>query len=527
LGLLVEHGRDTPKSDNEGAELFFDSLREAMRGAEFDNESFAEEVGYFLQMIREDRLQIRKTLEPNHAKLYIFNLKEEHKLLKERIFITGSSNLTKAGLINQREFNVEIGDYGTEAAEKFFDELWEDAIEITEVKDLKSRLLQIFTDETLVAEVTPYEAYALVVQKYAQLQEEKEVPASALDVLEEAGYTPFRYQLDAVRQGLSILETHNGVIVADVVGLGKSIIASLLGKSLGQRGMVICPPGLIGDKNMSSGWRKYVNDFKLERWEVRSCGDLELIAEFVSEQGRDIETVVIDEAHRFRNQDSKHYELLSRICRNRKVILLTATPFNNSPGDIFSLLKLFTIPGKSTLTLTDDLDLRFAVYRSIFRRLSYIRKNYNSPDPQKRARAEAEYATFLRRNLHHTQGDRSFNTEGELEIPEAALEELLVNMLVHRNYFISAPHKLFIFDSRVEIVSPGCLPNSLTVEQVKSGSSIPRNPILHGLASRISPYRGIATGIRRALRLYPRIEIENSIERNELRIVLTRTREGG
>lgn len=129
---------------------------------------------------------------------------------------------------------------------------------------------------------------------------------------------------------------------------------------------------------------------------------------------------------------------------------------------------------------------------------------------------------FLRRNLHHTQGNQSFNTEGELEIPSAALEELLVNMLVHRNYFIAAPNKLFIFDNRIEIVSPGCLPNSLTIEQVKSGSSIPRNPILHGLASRIMPYRGIGTGIRRALRLYPRIEIENSSERNELRVVLAR-----
>ena len=129
---------------------------------------------------------------------------------------------------------------------------------------------------------------------------------------------------------------------------------------------------------------------------------------------------------------------------------------------------------------------------------------------------------FLRRNLHHAQGNRPFNSEGELEIPSAALEELLVNMLVHRNYFISAPHKLFIFDNRVEIVSPGCLPNSLTVEQVKSGSSIPRNPILHGLASRIMPYRGIGTGIRRAIRLYPHIEIDNSSARNELRVVLTR-----
>lgn len=134
----------------------------------------------------------------------------------------------------------------------------------------------------------------------------------------------------------------------------------------------------------------------------------------------------------------------------------------------------------------------------------------------------AKCVAFLRRNLHHTQGDSSFNSVGHLEIPEAALEELLVNMLVHRNYFISAPHKLFIFDNRVEIVSPGCLPNSLTVDQVKAGSSIPRNPILHGLASKILPYRGIGTGIRRALRLYPNIEIENSSDRNELRVVLQR-----
>jgi len=395
LGVLVEHGRDAAKSDNEGAEQFFDSLRIALKGSEFDTQEFAEQAGFFLQMIREDRLQIRKTLEPNHAKLYLFNLKDEHRLLRERLFITGSSNLTKAGLVSQREFNVEIADYGTEVAEKFFDELWEDAIEITEVADLKMRLLQIFADETLVADVTPYEAYALVIQKYAQLQEAKEVPPSAIEVLVAAGYIPFRYQLDAVRQGLSILETHNGVIVADVVGLGKSIVASLIAKSLGQRGIIICPPGLVGDKNHTSGWKKYVSDFKLERWEVRSCGDLESITEFVGEQGRDVEVVVIDEAHRFRNQDSQHYELLSRICRNRKVILLTATPFNNSPGDIFSLLKLFTVPGKSTLTLSDDLDLRFAEYRGIFRRLSYIRKNHNSPDPKKSEQAAAYYSVLF------------------------------------------------------------------------------------------------------------------------------------
>lgn len=395
LGVLVEHGRDKNHSDNEAAEQFFDSLRQAFNGAEFDTEAFLEQVNCFLSLIRERRLEIRKTLDPNHAKLYLFNLKDEHRLLRERLFITGSSNLTRAGLVSQREFNVEIADYGTEEAEAFFDELWDDAVEITEDDSLKSRLLQIFKEETLVAEITPHEAYALVLQKYARLQAEKEVPATALETLKAAGYTPFTYQLDATRQALSVLETHNGAIIADVVGLGKSVIASLIAKSLGKRGLIICPPGLVGDKNSTSGWRKYVEDFKLERWEVRSCGDLESIAEFVQEQGRDVEVVVIDEAHRFRNQDSKHYELLSRICRNRQVLLLTATPFNNSPGDIFSLLKLFTVPGKSSLTLSDDLDQRFAEYRSIFRRLSYIRKNHDSKDPKKREKALYYYFTLF------------------------------------------------------------------------------------------------------------------------------------
>ena len=395
LGVLVEHGRDKSQSDNEAAEQFFDSLRQAFNGEEFDTEAFLQQTHFFLRLVCEGRLEIRKTLHPNHAKLYLFNLKDEHRLLRERLFITGSSNLTRAGLVSQQEFNVEISDYGTEEAEAFFDALWNEAVEITEDDGLKSRLLQIFQEETLVAEITPYEAYALVLQKYAGLHAEKEVPLTAIEALKAAGYTPFTYQLDATRQVLSLLETHNGAIIADVVGLGKSVIASLTAKSCGKRGLIICPPGLIGDKNSTSGWRKYVEDFKLERWEVRSGGDLESIAEFVQEQGSDVELVVIDEAHRFRNQDSKHYELLSRICRNRQVMLLTATPFNNSPGDIFALLKLFTVPGKSSLTLSDDLDQRFAEYRGLFRRLSFIRKNHNSKDPKKCARASAYYAELF------------------------------------------------------------------------------------------------------------------------------------
>ncbi len=388
LGTLVEYGLKEPESDAEGANRFFRSIRSVVNTAEFDTKEFHEQVEFFLAMIRKERLVIRKTLKPSHAKLYIFNFKDEHKLLREKLFVTGSSNLTRAGLVDQQEFNVEIADYGTDEAETFFDELWLDAICITEVPEFRIQLIKLFEQETLVSEITPFEAYALILKTYANLQYEKEVEPTAIELLKKNGYTPYKYQLDAVRQALSILDVHNGVIIADVVGLGKSVIASMIAKSFGKRGLIICPPGLVGDKNHESGWRKYVSDFCLERWDVRSCGDLESIADFVQNQGSDCEIIVIDEAHRFRNQDSRHYELLSRICRNRKVILLTATPFNNSPSDIFALLKLFTVPGKSTLTLTDDLDGRFTEYRNTFRRLSYIRKNADSKNDKKRSRAE-------------------------------------------------------------------------------------------------------------------------------------------
>lgn len=130
--------------------------------------------------------------------------------------------------------------------------------------------------------------------------------------------------------------------------------------------------------------------------------------------------------------------------------------------------------------------------------------------------------SFILRNLKKIQMNQPFNTEGIPEIPPEALEELLVNMLVHRNYFIAAPPKVFVFSDRIELHSPGTLPNALTVEQVKAGNSIPRNPVLHGLASKMMPYRGIGTGIRRALKLYPAIELYNEVPENRFRVVIQR-----
>jgi ATP-dependent DNA helicase RecG len=132
--------------------------------------------------------------------------------------------------------------------------------------------------------------------------------------------------------------------------------------------------------------------------------------------------------------------------------------------------------------------------------------------------------SFVKRNLRKIQISNSFNTQGEMEIPEEVFEELLANALMHRDYFVSAPIKFFIFENRVEILSPGILPNNLTVENIKSGVSNIRNPILTSFVTKnnLLPYRGMGTGVIRALKIYPEIIFLNESENNQFRVVINR-----
>lgn len=109
---------------------------------------------------------------------------------------------------------------------------------------------------------------------------------------------------------------------------------------------------------------------------------------------------------------------------------------------------------------------------------------------------------FLINNLRKIQKGQHFDTTGILEIPIIALEEALINAIVHRNYFLSSNIRIFIFDDRVEIISPGALPNTVNVESMKMGIHIERNPILVSLLKDIKgiPYRGIGTGVQRIIR---------------------------
>jgi superfamily II DNA or RNA helicase len=391
---LIECGFDgTRESKEEIINNFFQSIKISINTDVFDNKEFYEQVKFFIELINSERLLIRKTIQPNHAKLYLFKLNES-QVARKNLFITGSSNLTASGLTRQQEFNVEISDYGFEEAEKYFDKLWSEAgsIPITEDESVRKRLIEVLKKETLIKEITPFEAYALVLNMYLETYRGKTIRQSLIDLLREQGYKVYKYQMDAVSQALAIIEKHNGVIIADVVGLGKTIVACSIAFELGKRGIVIAPPGLIGNDAKTEGWKKYLEEFKLSHlgWDAFSLGDLEKVLKFVSKV-QDIEVVIMDEAHRFRNQDTKSYELLKNICRGKIVILLTATPFNNRPSDIFSLLKLFITPKKSTITLTDDLETKFRIFKSTFEKLAYIKKNANSLDHKKAKRAKIFY----------------------------------------------------------------------------------------------------------------------------------------
>lgn len=396
LQNIFEHDvQDLDLSSDEYFNDFMTSMGFAVNNVQQDTKEFYEQIHFFLDMIHQERLIIKKTKEPNHAKLYLFEMNEEERSKHnfDGYLITGSSNLTRNGLHGQQEFNVEIKDYGYEEAVAYFEELWELAIPITDIEQRKQHLINFIIHRSQAALVKPFEAYALILKTYLDLQKQKKLKPQVENLLEENGFNKFSYQLDAVNQAIGIIEENNGVVIADVVGLGKSVIASLIARNLDTKGIILCPPGLIGDYSDKTGWWGYVRNFDLNGWHVYSRGQVENLAEDFDDSG--IETVIIDEAHSFRNQDTAAYEALAQICRGKQVILLTATPFNNSPADIFSLLKLFIVPGLSTITLENNLEGLFRSYTYRFSKLSDILKNYNSNNPDKREKAEKLYTKLL------------------------------------------------------------------------------------------------------------------------------------
>ncbi len=393
-GKLIEYEQDLKNASREEVlSLYTNSLITAFNSEELDNRAIYEQYEFFIDLIKKGRLAIRKTYEPNHSKLYLFQLEDQ---VIKNLFITGSSNLTKAGLESQSEFNVEIRDYGFDEATKYFDDLWNNSVPITEEDALKNHLIQTIKQETLFRQIQPLEAYMHILKTYIDSVKMCYVSETLPEIMSENGYKIYQYQQDAIAQALSIIQEHNGVIIADVVGLGKTIIACSVAFEMRKRGIVIAPPSLLGSKECTEGWNKYLEEFVLSRmgWKAFSCGELENVQNFL-EKAKDVEVVIIDEAHRFRNESTQSYNLLKNICRGKKVIMLTATPFNNRPSDIFALLKLFMVPKKSKIIYSGNLEQQFKEFGTTFDKLAYIQRYHNSPMREKRSRALAYYKSLF------------------------------------------------------------------------------------------------------------------------------------
>ena len=134
----------------------------------------------------------------------------------------------------------------------------------------------------------------------------------------------------------------------------------------------------------------------------------------------------------------------------------------------------------------------------------------------------SEGMRFFNSNLHHIQAGQNFNSIGILEISYIALEEIFQNALIHRDYTKNAPIRLMIFDNRIEIVSPGCLPNNLTVERIKLGNAAVRNNLIISYCSKLMTYRGFGSGIVRAIENQPNIQFINDEEGEQFTVIIPR-----
>lgn len=129
---------------------------------------------------------------------------------------------------------------------------------------------------------------------------------------------------------------------------------------------------------------------------------------------------------------------------------------------------------------------------------------------------------FFNMNLFHTQQGQDFNSVGKLEISEIALQELLQNALTHRDYSKNAPVRLFVFDNRIEIISPGSLPNSLTIENILMGNAVVRNNLIVSYASKLMKYRGLGSGVARAAKHQPDLELYDDKAGEQFKVVIPR-----
>jgi superfamily II DNA or RNA helicase len=322
----------------------------------FDESTIVDALELFMSKIADGSLEIRKRQSIDHSKYYIAHNKIGDLFqTKTGTVIMGSANFTFKGLVGQGETNEQFDtlDKYIEYTEKFERE-WNDSIPIVDEYSNEDFIQEIKNKTWPYKMSTPFEMYIRVLDEVfgRHLEEDILTPAQ----ITSKQYSDLEYQLDAIRMGIDRIKRYDGVIIADVVGLGKSVIASAIARNFDEYlTVIIAPPHLLGQ------WEDYKIEFNLRAAKVYSSGNIKVLYEQFKISNKPL-LIIIDEAHRFRNEETDDYKLLHQVTRSHsgnKTVLLTATPFNNAPKDIFSLVKLFQIPGRSTIRSVDNLSFRF------------------------------------------------------------------------------------------------------------------------------------------------------------------------
>lgn len=343
---LIQQSREEEQlslqySHAQAKEIYRESVTQEMELSE-DKSEVEEGVNKFIEWLRSGKLEIKAYPSENiHAKLYIMTFAEGDRDIGR--VITGSSNFSRSGLMDNLEFNVELknaGDYDFALAK--FNQLWQDAV------DVKDQYLETIQTNTWIGIVSPYELYLKFLYEYLKekinidLEEisNRYVPENFMDL---------EYQREAVKDAKNKLEEYGGVFISDVVGLGKTYVSAMLAQQLDGRNLIICPPVL------EEYWQDTFSDFRVPA-DVESLGMLDKLINKGTEKYKNI---FIDEAHRFRNESTQTYAKLKQICWGKRIILISATPQNNTPYDLLSQIKLFQKGRNSTIPNIKNLEQYF------------------------------------------------------------------------------------------------------------------------------------------------------------------------
>ena len=370
-----------------------DCLRLIRKDIESSNYKKEIEDG-MLQMVQDlldSKLELRAHPSKKiHAKIYVLYPDDFNKYT-QGMAITGSSNLSGNGLgiteERQYEFNVKLTQHeDVQFAKDEFEQLWEEAkgCEIT-AEDVKTSIDRTY----LKGDVSPYDLYIKMLMEYFSDRVLETVNDDPLDMPE--GYTKYDYQMDAVIEGYQKLIRYDGFFLADVVGLGKTVIATMIAKKfLIENGrdhtkiLVVYPPAV------EQNWKTTFKDFGIDKYaNFISNGSLSKVLDednYNYWNADEYDLVLVDEAHKFRSHTTSAFEQLQEICKmprvetgfipgyKKKVMLISATPMNNTPADLYNEILLFQDPRHCTIDGVGNLTAFFAPLIAEFKKLR------NNPD---------------------------------------------------------------------------------------------------------------------------------------------------